>query len=303
MATVAKNTEGTYSSEDIHKATTKAIERMEKKVDMIRLKDLASAKRIFKGALNHRKRGNVRQSKEDFWQARGLANEAFSPLDPMDKIVCSDVQICSARGYMNDSEFLVEVQNVFTALLDDKDVRKELLADRSSYWVAASIQRNRHLKNKFHRLLISTLAQLPVGSSRILPWEDLSEEWKSILTVPLGSGKSNGSVLITQKLEEQFLLAKKESTLKGHANSVLCVAVLPNGDVVSGSWDRTLKIWSRSTLGDGNDGGNGGEQWTCTHTLEGHTNWVRCVAVLSNGDVVSGSDDNTLKIWVPRYTS
>ena len=86
---------------------------------------------------------------------------------------------------------------------------------------------------------------------------------------------------------------------------VSCVAVLPNGRVVSGSIDCTLKVWRRST----------GE---CRRTLTGHTDWarrprpvkprvdrsstprraqVRCVAV-QYGRVVSGSEDNTLKVWV-----
>ena len=88
---------------------------------------------------------------------------------------------------------------------------------------------------------------------------------------------------------------------------VLCVAALPNGNcyIVSGSWDRTLKVWDASS----------GE---CLQTLRGHTGVARrrrpverrvdrsstprraqvlCVAVLPNGRVVSGSDDNTLKVW------
>ena len=87
---------------------------------------------------------------------------------------------------------------------------------------------------------------------------------------------------------------------------VLCVAVLPNGRIVSGSIDDTLKVWD-ATSG------------TCLHTLTGHTSTARhqcpkelridcsstprgaqvmCVAVLSKGRVVSGSGDSyELKVW------
>ena len=73
-------------------------------------------------------------------------------------------------------------------------------------------------------------------------------------------------------------------TFEGHAKSVTSVAVMDNRYVVSGSADKTVKIWSLNT----------GE---CLHTLSGHTSWVRGVAVLRGYEIVSASEDNTLKIW------
>jgi len=78
----------------------------------------------------------------------------------------------------------------------------------------------------------------------------------------------------------------KVQTLAGHTGVVRCVTLTHNGHIVSGSVDRTLKIWSPST----------GE---CLQTLAGHTHWVKCVTLTDNGDIVSGSWDNTLKIWEP----
>ena len=85
-----------------------------------------------------------------------------------------------------------------------------------------------------------------------------------------------------------------------------CVAVLPNGQVVSGSLDDTLIFW------DASDGRR-------VRQLEGHRGDARprrptrvaasgarlrppraqvsCVAVLPNGQIVSGSSDKTLRIW------
>ena len=86
---------------------------------------------------------------------------------------------------------------------------------------------------------------------------------------------------------------------------VSCVVALSNGNVVSGSWDNTLKVWNVSS-------------GHCLRKLSGHTGSVRrrrplgprigrsftprgaqvsCVAALSNGRVVSGSRDCTLKVW------
>ena len=73
-------------------------------------------------------------------------------------------------------------------------------------------------------------------------------------------------------------------TLEGHEGGANAVAVLPDGRVVSGSSDNTLRVWDL-TLGES------------VQTLEGHTDWVRAVAVLPDGRVVSGSSDNTLRVW------
>jgi WD40 repeat protein len=59
---------------------------------------------------------------------------------------------------------------------------------------------------------------------------------------------------------------------------------LPNGDIVSGSQDRTIKVWDFRTL-------------KCLITLEGHTSVIYSVVVLSNGNIASGSSDSTVKLW------
>ena len=62
--------------------------------------------------------------------------------------------------------------------------------------------------------------------------------------------------------------------------------MFPDGRrVVSGSNDKTLKVWDVAT-------------GKCVATLEGHSSDVYCVAVFPDGRrVVSGSDDKTLKVW------
>lgn len=53
--------------------------------------------------------------------------------------------------------------------------------------------------------------------------------------------------------------------------------------VISGSTDRTLKVWNAET-------------GQCIHTLYGHTSTVRCMHLHGN-KVVSGSRDATLRVW------
>ena len=74
-------------------------------------------------------------------------------------------------------------------------------------------------------------------------------------------------------------------TLNCHLDSISSGLVcLPNGNLVSGSKDKTLKVWDL----------NSGE---CLQTLTGHSRNVKCLVLLYNGHVASGSYDKTIKIW------
>ena len=78
----------------------------------------------------------------------------------------------------------------------------------------------------------------------------------------------------------------EKRTLSGHSGSVKCCAFSPDGQsVLSGSHDKTLKIWSVS---DGSE----------RYTLSGHSDMVSSCAFSPDGStVLSGSYDNTLKLW------
>ena len=74
-------------------------------------------------------------------------------------------------------------------------------------------------------------------------------------------------------------------TYQGHTRAVWSVAVMGNGNIVSSSYDKTVKVWSRETR-------------ACLYTLAGHTARVCGVAVLADGELVSVSYDKTIKIWM-----
>jgi WD40 repeat protein/class 3 adenylate cyclase/GTPase SAR1 family protein len=71
-----------------------------------------------------------------------------------------------------------------------------------------------------------------------------------------------------------------------HSGVITCMAALPDGQrLISGSDDRTLKLWELATGKEG-------------QTFKGHTDSVTCVTVTPDGEyVVSGSADTTLKLW------
>ena len=75
-------------------------------------------------------------------------------------------------------------------------------------------------------------------------------------------------------------------TLTDHTNSVIAVAIAPDGKTaISASRDNTLKIWDTDT----------GRE---LKTLTGHTSLVNAVAIAPDGKTaISASRDNTLKIW------
>jgi F-box/WD-40 domain protein 7 len=64
---------------------------------------------------------------------------------------------------------------------------------------------------------------------------------------------------------------------------VICVEILSYERILSGSANKTIKIWNVQT-GD------------CLHTLEGHTGYVRCIKVLCEGRIISGSEDGEIRI-------
>jgi WD40 repeat protein/serine/threonine protein kinase len=75
-------------------------------------------------------------------------------------------------------------------------------------------------------------------------------------------------------------------TFQGHALTVRSVQVSADGRfVLSGSEDRTLKLWEAAT-------------GRCLHTLEGHTGSVYSVCLSKDGRyAVSGSGDKSVKLW------
>jgi phospholipase A-2-activating protein len=98
-----------------------------------------------------------------------------------------------------------------------------------------------------------------------------------------------------------------------NAQVVSSVAVAPSGEIVSGGWDKTARVWTVSAdclaSGSGSgaeapaDGsaGAGAPKAAPLHfnrlTLQGHQIAVNAVLGLHNGDIASASGDGTVKIW------
>ena len=82
-------------------------------------------------------------------------------------------------------------------------------------------------------------------------------------------------------------VTETERVLRGHTHCVNSVAKISDSIVVSGSFDKTLRVWNLEK--------EAGKE--CIKVLEGHTSDVWSVAKISESLVVSGSYDNTLRVW------
>jgi eukaryotic-like serine/threonine-protein kinase len=113
----------------------------------------------------------------------------------------------------------------------------------------------------------------------------------------LQSATSPISPLIDQKLQPpQPIKQKAELTVQrpassivrsliGHSDAVWAIAVSPLGEIVSGSFDKTIKVWNPQT-------------GKLLRTLSGHSDAVRAIAISQDGSLLaSGSSDKTIKIW------
>jgi WD40 repeat protein len=74
--------------------------------------------------------------------------------------------------------------------------------------------------------------------------------------------------------------------LKGHANSLYCVAFSPDDSrIITGSADKTARLWDAVT----------GRE---VLTLKGHDNVVLSCLFTPNGNrIITSSADDTIKVW------
>ena len=72
-------------------------------------------------------------------------------------------------------------------------------------------------------------------------------------------------------------------TLNGHEDNVQSLVLLPNGNLISCSKDKTIKVW------------NVGQE-LCSKTLIGHAESVDGIILLDNDNLASASNDKLIKI-------
>lgn len=128
-------------------------------------------------------------------------------------------------------------------------------------WDAVTNQRVMLMGHMRHHMWISTIAAIT----------------DSLLAV----GDWAGNVRILERAKDH---TRSLHVLGGHTNCINVFTVLPDGRLVSGSEDDTMRVWDV-------------RRGACTCVLEGHTGAVRVLTLLPKAKLASGSADHTVRVW------
>ena len=71
---------------------------------------------------------------------------------------------------------------------------------------------------------------------------------------------------------------------EGHTGHVLCIEQLPDERLISGGSDWSMIIWNMTTT-------------AVDATIEGHQEAVSSIVITKEGQIVSGSRDQGIKVW------
>ncbi|SNX84918.1 related to DOA1 - involved in ubiquitin-dependent proteolysis [Melanopsichium pennsylvanicum] len=88
---------------------------------------------------------------------------------------------------------------------------------------------------------------------------------------------------ISVQLDPKTSESQPTRTLIGHTENVCALDVEQHGKyIVSGSWDKTAKVW---------------RNWECVATFKGHEQSVWAVLAVDHDRVLTASADKTIKLW------
>ncbi|KAI9458262.1 phospholipase A-2-activating protein [Russula earlei] len=126
-------------------------------------------------------------------------------------------------------------------------------------------------------------------------WDKTAKVWTKFQLVYDLVGHTQPAWAVLAIERDEFLTGSADKTIKlwrqhkclrtyhGHKDAVRALALLTDIGFASGSNDSEIKMWTFE--GD------------IVHSLSAHTSFVYTLSILRNGDVVSGGEDRSLRIW------
>jgi WD40 repeat protein len=98
-------------------------------------------------------------------------------------------------------------------------------------------------------------------------------------------GKLFGKLTIQKKQPKPVIeIGTCLKTLTGHSDTVSSLLLTQNGELISGSCDKRIKIWDMNTE-------------KCIKTISGNQKAIYALAINRRGQVISGSMNNSIKVW------
>ncbi|GAP98886.1 WD40 repeat domain-containing protein [Leptolyngbya sp. NIES-2104] len=211
-------------------------------------------------------------------------HETYQPAR-MGVAIPQDLRDQTCRSLQQEKLFKLFVSGTFTTALDSylEELSLKVLASTSG---GRKAEVSPLQPANYEQILLSRAKTLaPQTRSTPIKLEILVSLIALISTIAVG-------FLLFQNLSKSPVQPANQSTVRSNSltlartlNSSPAWSVLLDGQtVISGSEDRTIKVWNIET-------------GTILNTLSGHTDVVRSLALTADRTLISGSGDRTIKLW------
>ncbi|KIK62829.1 hypothetical protein GYMLUDRAFT_164023, partial [Collybiopsis luxurians FD-317 M1] len=206
------------------------------------------------------------------WWAHHVNNAEVTQV--IDKAVREFTSSCQMIFWLECMSLMGKINGI---LLGAREIQ-EWASRNQNRDIMRRMQELKKFTNAFSIPLYESTPHLYVSGCALLPSESLLRENK-VLHLK--------QVVKVTRSEYTVKWEKILHPLQGHTSDVTSVAYSPDGQyLVTGSWDRTVRIW------------NAQKSLQIEKSFRGHSAWVTSVAYSPDGQyVVSGSLDMTARIW------